>query len=154
MSRAALIVIAAIALAVTPAQAAPLKDYGPLPVISPPAPENWGEVIDDYLNGSLKDPYSAVKRVTRGPRYGEYRRAFMRYTGWMICMTVNAKNSYGGYTGAKRYLFLIDPDYSLSVFTPDFDGDVAISRPMDAECARAADPVNSEDPATNPKFGL
>jgi hypothetical protein len=76
-------------------------------------PSNYETIVRAYLGKSLKDPESA--------RYGEFtkpekdqaiesvgqRRALY---GYVTCVDVNAKNSYGGYTGAQRYWFLIRDD--------------------------------------------
>lgn len=81
----------------------PTADYGEFP-------SDYEAIIKAYLEKTLKDPESA--------RYGEFtkpekdqaianvheRRALY---GYVSCVDINAKNSYGGYTGAKRTWFLI-----------------------------------------------
>ena len=80
---------------------------------STPAPTDYGRVMNTeecrdlaiaYFNGSLKDPESATyrwapckKTVDIGPLFSP------DIAGYAIYMMVNAKNSYGGYTGEKGY---------------------------------------------------
>jgi len=67
----------------------------------PPPPSNYKEVLEREIRGMLKDPDSAkiefagvfakqVEPVTFEPK-GKL--------GWVVPVMVNAKNSYGGYTG-------------------------------------------------------
>lgn len=62
--------------------------------------------VDGALDALLKDPYS--KMVNYGtPQKGFYRMPFSasdKYA-WLVPCEVNAKNSYGGYTGHKRWVF-------------------------------------------------
>jgi len=57
------------------------------------------------MSGILKDPDSA--------RYGFYGEPVKWYAGrdrkfgWATCAAINAKNSFGGYVGARQYFFLI-----------------------------------------------
>lgn len=78
---------------------------------APPPPGDWRATIDAYLEHQLKDPYTAVKRVTREPRYGVLRLGFFSQPiGWLVCYEINAKNAYGAYTGLSPYLFRLDRD--------------------------------------------
>jgi hypothetical protein len=53
-------------------------------------PSNYKEQVDAHLQAVLKDPDS--RKVT-----------FKSTNGGLACGTVNAKNSYGGYTGAQQF---------------------------------------------------
>ena len=61
-----------------------------------------------YLDARLRDPYSAV--YTWGPIEKGYIEAAplvgqkMEF-GYLLNVTVNSKNAFGGYTGAKAYQF-------------------------------------------------
>lgn len=89
-----------------------------MPTQSELAGINYGEPVlqDDaerqakeFLGSQLKDPYSAVytwQPVNTGwvkapPLLGGGMDA-----GWILKGTVNAKNSFGGYVGAKPYQFM------------------------------------------------
>lgn len=73
-------------------------DYG-----NPPA--DYKLKIKSWLESNLKDPESAkVSEPTalRKEVAFENKQAIFGYT---TCMGINAKNSYGGYTGIKGYWF-------------------------------------------------
>ncbi|WP_395406253.1 hypothetical protein ACHMW6_06160 [Pseudoduganella sp. UC29_106] len=78
-----------------------LADYGP-------APKNYKVTVTAHMQMLLKDPDSA--------RYGFYIEPVKGYAGrqrvfgWATCVMINAKNSFGGYTGAQQYFFLIRND--------------------------------------------
>lgn len=66
---------------------------------------NYGELPNDYQNsikssvGSrLKDPYSAIYEFGT-PYKGWCQSGFTTLFGWIVPFSLNAKNSYGGYTG-------------------------------------------------------
>ena len=50
--------------------------------------------VKQYFNGTLKDPYSAQFQFSKVEK------------GYIMTVNVNAKNSYGGYTGNQGYQFL------------------------------------------------
>ncbi|MDB4450642.1 hypothetical protein N9109_00795 [bacterium] len=88
-----------------------------------PTKERAIALAEQYLDNSLKDPLS--KQVT----YGEFGRGWYRpglysgipqgkYIAWYLEAFVNAKNSYGGYTGAKRHAFYFKNDKLVCVGTP------------------------------------
>lgn len=99
-------------------------------------PANWPSMVDRYLEGRLKDPYSAVKKVTRGPRLGAVKRGFASsWYGWAVCYDINAKNSYGGFGGVKRYVFVITEEGVIGMLSED-------AYPVDEisfECSMPAD---------------
>ncbi len=83
-----------------------------------PYPNNYKEIIKAYYSKILFDPYSAhytfeepIKRYVRG---GEI-------FGWAVCGTINARNRFGGYVGAKRYWVII----SCGEIKRDFTGTIA-----------------------------
>jgi hypothetical protein len=79
-------------------------------------PENCKELVIQYYDRRLKDPDSAKYKNWLSPVQGA---AYVKYApnnvleymaeegipklefGWLVCFSVNAKNSYGGYTGFK-----------------------------------------------------
>jgi hypothetical protein len=76
-----------------------------------PLPANYKVIIQDYLNTHLKDPFSAVVTWRYAPVQTWIRNAPMQGSqlilGWKVVCDVNAKNSFGAYTGFKPYLFMI-----------------------------------------------
>lgn len=72
-----------------------------------PTQQEADDQIRTYLSTVLKDPDS-LKLECQSIQKGWARQFRDRAAefGWVIPCTVNAKNSYGGYTGAKSYIFL------------------------------------------------
>lgn len=72
-------------------------------------PPDHKTYLKSYFESVLKDPYSAVYQfgepykgyLTKAPIAGGGIEQF----GWLVEVSVNAKNSFGGYTGMKQYLF-------------------------------------------------
>lgn len=65
--------------------------------------------IKQYFNGTLKDPSSAqyqFSQVQKGYIIGSAAEGKPLFAGYIISVNVNAKNSYGGYTGNQGYQFL------------------------------------------------
>jgi hypothetical protein len=76
-----------------PADALASADYGPYPA-------NYLDVIAAYHEGALKDPSSAQVKVITEPRKSWTVANYKTVYGYRACLMVNAKNSFGGYTGA------------------------------------------------------
>lgn len=79
-------------------------DYG-----TPIGQEQAEEQAKQFLNPRLKDPYSAVwscESVSSGYFKDAPINGGKVTYGWRLLCSVNAKNSYGGFTGLKRYGFL------------------------------------------------
>lgn len=99
----ALAVLAGCASGPTP-QDIERADYG-----QPIAQEQAEERIKQYFNGTLKDPSSAqyqFSKVEQGYIIGSAFEGKPLFAGYIISANVNAKNSYGGYTGNQGYQFL------------------------------------------------
>ena len=79
-------------------------DYGAMPS----DPEG---VIKGWFESRLKDPFTAVYEF--GAVEKAWRKAW-RWSaptyGWRTMVRVNARNSFGGYTGFKTYLFMLRGD--------------------------------------------
>ena len=92
-------------------------DYGN-PVLQDDA-ENQAKA---YLSHRLKDPYSAVydwQPVHTGWVKAPPLLGGGMDTGWVLKGTVNAKNSFGGYVGAKPYQFMFREGVLAHVWTVD-----------------------------------
>ena len=74
-----------------------------------PFPTNYEEIIKSVASKNLIDPYSAQYTFSQ-PVKQLNRMASNPVWGWAVCGTVNAKNRFGGYVGAKPYYALINND--------------------------------------------
>ena len=83
-------------------QAVRNADYGPYP-------KNYQQLIRKRLDGNLLDARSAQIRFTTPPRkVFQLSRAPYKLNGrayYAVCVEVNAKNAYGGYTGWQTKMF-------------------------------------------------
>ena len=88
--------------------------FSPLPEgsIFPPPPANADAMVKVHFESILKDPDSARYKVS--PPYKAFANyslvegGGLRWKGYAVDVQVNAKNSYGGYTGFKPYIVLIN----------------------------------------------
>lgn len=70
-------------------------------------PSNYEKIIKTYLDKTLKDPDSVKYEFTSTPWATWFVNQYFIDYGWGVCANLNAKNSYGGYTGYKINLFII-----------------------------------------------
>ena len=73
----------------------PGADHGPFP-------EDYEEIVRSHFADLLKDPDSARYSDFRGPKpnfliVNKFEQS-TKY-GYVVCVHINTKNSYGGYTG-------------------------------------------------------
>lgn len=104
-------IVAAFALGLTACASAPvIQPISALRAPSPttPAPSDAEAVaaLQAHLARTLKDPDSIKQfRVLTSPAWATWRGtgywANSMDGGWLVCYEVNAKNSYGGYTGLR-----------------------------------------------------
>jgi hypothetical protein len=71
-------------------------------------PQDYEEIIKRYNLTMLKDPGSAIYEAWRGPSSG-WASGIGTGTkyGWRVCVLVNAKNGFGGYTGFEPAGYII-----------------------------------------------
>ena len=73
-----------------------------------PLPNDYQARIKDFMEGRLKDPYSAVYRFDT-PRKGYWQNGLLyggqKHFGFIVPVGINGKNSYGGYTGEQQFYF-------------------------------------------------
>ncbi len=75
-------------------------------------------IAQSYISERLKDPESA--RI----RWGSIEQSWFRQMGgktrfaWRLPASVNAKNSYGGYTGDKPWAFFFRGDQLVGIGEP------------------------------------
>jgi hypothetical protein len=75
-----------------------------------PYPNNYVSIIKAWYAENLKDPDSAkFNKISKPQKEHAIENQFQRLAlfGYSVCATVNAKNSFGGYTGSKVRWFLI-----------------------------------------------
>jgi hypothetical protein len=79
-------------------------DYGP-----PPSPQGAEAAIQQFFRTTLKDPYSMRDLLIHAPQPECYPRGLINgggsVCGHKVCVSINAKNSFGAYTGAEVYVF-------------------------------------------------
>lgn len=89
-------------------------DYGPKPTKHEATIKAWFEV-------RLKDPFSA-QYYFQEPVQSYLKEAPLMggrlYVGWQVNMQVNAKNSFGGYTGRQAYAFFLKDEQIIYVVEP------------------------------------
>lgn len=66
-------------------------------------PENFQSLVESAIRGQLKDPDSAQFSGFTEPRKEVMVEKSNFVYGYSSCVFVNAKNSYGGYTGKQLY---------------------------------------------------
>jgi hypothetical protein len=72
-------------------------------------PTNYEIVIKSYMSTILKDPDSARYNFLNSPKSGWSGFGAVKY-GYIVCVNINAKNCYGGYTGNRMSYFMIKND--------------------------------------------
>ena len=70
-------------------------------------PKNYEVLIKAWVAENLKDPDSARYSKFSKPRQEYMFEANKPFFGYSVCAAINAKNSFGGYTGNQTYWFLI-----------------------------------------------
>lgn len=92
-------------------------DYGPYP-------DEYKQTVKDWFYEVLKDPDSAKYRFVSEPEPAYSREAPVAggdpiHFGYYVKVLVNAKNSYGGYTGWKDYRLIIRDGQVVARITPN-----------------------------------
>ncbi|WP_118847050.1 hypothetical protein [Neisseria lactamica] len=83
------------------AEEAQHADYGAYPA-------NYSEVVKFYYENVAKDPDSLkFKKITEPQKYWLGNRIDGAKYGYLVCATVNGKNSYGAYVGYATDALLI-----------------------------------------------
>ena len=74
-----------------------------------PKPDNYQEIIRDYLRPRLTDPTAAIIDYKAGPTHLYQKDAVVRdlQFGWAVCAMVNDKNTRGAYTGFYPAVYFI-----------------------------------------------
>lgn len=72
-------------------------------------PSDYQQTIRHYMQFVLKDPASANYTFLNEPRTGWNSFGGLKF-GYVVCAYINAKNSFGGYTGNRMSYFMIYND--------------------------------------------
>jgi len=74
-----------------------------------PKPDNYQQIIHDYLRNRLTDPTAAIIDFKAGPTQMYQKDAVVRdlQFGWAVCAMVNDKNTRGAYTGFYPAVYFI-----------------------------------------------
>lgn len=74
-----------------------------------PKPDNYQQIIRDYLRNRLTDPTAAIIDFKAGPTQLYQKDAVFRdlQFGWAVCVMVNDKNTQGAYTGFYPAVYFI-----------------------------------------------
>lgn len=150
---------AAVALAICAASSSVARPkQAPDPSSAGAAPSDYQAVVKAWLENNLKDPDSAKIEEVRGPRVGAQLvdRGFLGHLwgdpAWWVCYKVNARNSYGGYTGYHRYLFgFVRGRIAMTLESPTsaYGGRDYPDETVENECSRVID-SNYGTPGGNP----
>jgi hypothetical protein len=84
-------------------------------------PTDYEEQIHQKFEETLKDPYSAHYEIG-SPYQGKVWRGLLfggDGYGWVVDARINAKNSFGGYTGNRRWTFLFQHGRLVYWSSPD-----------------------------------
>ena len=74
-----------------------------------PKPDNYQQIIQDYLRNRLTDPTTAILDFKAGPTEMYQKDAVVRglQFGWAVCVMVNDKNTRGAYMGFTPGVYFI-----------------------------------------------
>ncbi len=97
-------------------------------------PPNQVAALQDGVRASLKDPTSA--------QFGQHKAGSNAKGGTIVCGWVNAKNSYGGYTGKQPYLALLLPDTG-KFYVQKIGGTEAEAYAVQSVCTRSGLPLDT-----------
>lgn len=88
-------------------------------------PADYASAVHTYFQQALKDPESAQFRQIGEPHQGDLEHwmglvngGMKTNYGWIVDVTVNAKNSYGAYVGYRTYSFLFRGESIVDVIEP------------------------------------
>ena len=71
-------------------------------------PNNYEDIVKSYFARILKDPYSVrYESISTPQRYWLANRLEGATYGYLVCVTLNAKNSYGAYIGYETDALII-----------------------------------------------
>jgi len=74
-----------------------------------PKPDNYQDIVRDYLRPRVTDPTAVIIDFKAGPTQLYQKDAVVRdlQFGWAVCALVNDKNTMGAYTGFYPAVYFI-----------------------------------------------
>jgi hypothetical protein len=74
-----------------------------------PKPDDYQQIVRDYLRNRLTDPTAAIIDFKAGPTQFYQKDAVVRglQFGWAVCVMVNDKNTRGAYEGFTPGVYFI-----------------------------------------------
>lgn len=74
-----------------------------------PKPDNYQQIVRDFLRNRLTDPTAAIIDFKAGPTEMYQKDTFVRdlQFGWAVCVMVNDKNTRGAYEGFTPGVYYI-----------------------------------------------
>ena len=82
--------------------------------VAPKSQKDFERIASDKIKERLRDPDSA-KFTFRPYKLGAVQIGRSTEPGYYMCGTVNAKNGYGGYTGAKDFYVRLEANSATAV---------------------------------------
>lgn len=117
-------------------------------------PSQYKAVVEGYLHGRLKDPDSLRIQYLNAPQRGFQGLGGATY-GYVVCATVNAKNSFGGYTGPRPAYFMIRNEAVVQAHIGDGSYGSAMAEGMCKNfVGNFAPPPGTRHQGINPAWGL
>jgi hypothetical protein len=123
------------------------------PAVIAEAPAEFQHIVDAWLMDHLLDYDSARVVVVVPPKEITFKlNLLQKVEGWGACYDINAKNSFGGYTGFDRRLIVMKGGkiiYNNSELDPDATSS-ALFDPIGKVCGATDRPTNSWGTRQNP----
>jgi len=105
----AVLVLCAAALLITGCSTKPPTKEEREAVNYGPRPDNYEQIVRDYLRNRLTDPTAALIEFKAGPTQLYQRDSVIRNLqfGWAVCVMINDKNTRGAYDGYHAGVYYI-----------------------------------------------
>lgn len=117
--------IVAVAMTLGLAACATPGPYQPTAEEAGPPPSDVQASLERWMQANLFDPYSAKVEYVSEPRPGAVWTGLVNQghvPAWYVCTAINARNSFGGYTGLKRRALFFDDNDIVVVIDAPADG--------------------------------
>ncbi len=94
-----------------------------------PFPENYKQIVADYVKKRYFDPTSIIQAEINQPEARQFpdwmKLSGDQRDGWRVCWKANAKNRFGGYTGQNYHGITINNgkivETNVYCFNKDFE---------------------------------
>ena len=85
-------------------------------------PTDYQGMIKSYMDARLRDPSGATYDFYKPLTRSWFGFSGVGHYGWATCATINAKNAYGGFTGAIPSYFFIQNGLITQAIHGDAEG--------------------------------